>query len=221
MKEQLPGNRKEFPGYKRKTKISLEQDVSSEQEIKYAENRKHSDTFTNKRPEFSINVKANHKQSGSLFGGKRMPGDDTVLKPNQITKFIGNKGIELNANHYIQRRKRLKTDFSKMEVGPPIRHHITETSSPEGKSTVDWEKFQKYKAAILSGTKKPATPKHEKSKESDKHCDNRRQNESFYNERGHQTGNARGSCNMTQSEFSVEDKLDKKAKAVKELQLRG
>ena len=150
-----------------------------------------------------------------------MPDDDTVLKPNQITKFIGNKGLELNANHYIQRRKRLKSDVNKMEVGPTIRHSIPETSSPEGKSTVDWEKFQKYKAAILSGTKKPTTSKHEKPKESDKHCDNRGQNESFNNERRHQTGNASGFCNTTQSELSVEDKMDKKAKAVKELQLRG
>ena len=135
--ELLPGNR-EDTNFKRKPRIDIKSKNTSKTSTKYS--------------------KGLNKQQLNWS-----PGDNNIVPPNKIRKLVENNGLHQDVRHHIARRQKLKADIvNKIEIGPLKRAMQPEstTTTDTTKSTVDWQKFQQYKAALVSGTSKAGTKSH-------------------------------------------------------------
>ena len=144
--ELLPGNREDI-NFKRKPRIDLKSKNTSETGTKYSKG-------FNK-----------HQLNWS-------PGDNNIVQPSKIRKLVENNGLNQDVRHHIARRQKLKADIvNKIEKGPLKRTMQPESAATADttKSTVDWQKFQQYKAALVSGTSKTGTKSH-KQKGVDNQC---------------------------------------------------
>ena len=240
----LPGNRKNFSAFNKKPRISLNANTvtasdkysasDDNQGNKYPE-RGNNKTFgqSNKTQErgFDRNLgQSNKDQERNNFGkmiskgktpGHLSIGDNSVLHSNEIGKFLSKVNQDQDSSHYFIKRRQLKADNTiKLETGLSRLNTISNSSVSETKSTVDWEKFQKYKAAIMSSSSKPIPEKCGKQKRTMVKPDPSKLEDTV------QTGDASKTSGNTGTVTANDNKncdthIFKRAQAERELQLRG
>ena len=228
-KDLLPGNRRGFSSYKRKVKIDVgskaaSQTVTDTKAIKESVESPADRLNSQESKEVQTFNKSKGKSIQQSNWFKPAPDDDIIVNPNNLRKLVANKGPDQDVKHYIARRKKLKTEIgNKIEIGPFNRTVQSNTNIADNKSTVDWQKFQKYKAAIVSGTTKSSKLAKEKEtcvrgKLESKHTEGNNKSPNI-NTEDSQVFPSDKADNTTQS-VKIEE-MDKKTKAERELQLRG
>ena len=243
----LPGNRKYSNAFNKKPRISLNANTvtgsdkysasDDNQGNKYPErgnnknfgqsNKNLESGFdrnfgqSNKDQERSIDINLGKMKSKGKTPVHLSTGDNSVLHSNEIGKFLSKVNQDQDSSHYFIKRKRLKADNAiKLETGLSRLNTISNSSVSETKSTVDWEKFQKYKAAIISSSSKPIPEKCGKQKRTMVKPD------PFKLEDTVQTGDASKTSGNTGTVTANHNKncdthICKRAQAERELQLRG
>ena len=205
--ELLPGNRVDT-NFKRKPRIDIKSINTSETGTKYSK------VFNKQQLNWS-------------------PGDNNIVHPNKIRKLVANNGLNQDARHHIARRQKLKSDIvNKIEIGPLKRTMQPEltTTTDTTKSAVDWQKFQQYKTALISGTSKTGTKSHKQKGVGNRDSNIMGGDNQCLTKVDTQNGVVSESSQETSlpvnntnngKEPSDTAVLDKRAKAEKELQLRG
>lgn len=227
----LPGNRNGFSAFNKKPRICLNTNTSTSsdkysasddsQGKKYPE-RGNDKNFgqSSKNQERSNEINFGKMKSKDKTAVRLSQGDNSILHSKGIGKFITKVNQGQDSSHYFVKRKRLKADNAmKLETGPSRLNTVSNSSVSETKSTVDWEKFQKYKVAIMSGSSKPIPDKRGKQMERIVKPDPTILDTE-------QTGNAIDKSSNTRTEIASDNKNSdthkcKRAQAERELQLRG
>lgn len=224
-KEELPGNRKEFTGYNRKSRISIDRIT------KNGCNRKSLQPSLNEYHKDSLDSQEKHSKSElkgklSVNGSKTVSGDNTSLNAEQLGKFVAKVGQEHDPSYYIAQRKRLKA-VTTCSNRPTLPNETTGPNaiSSEIKSTVDWEKFQKYKSAIMSDATKVIPAKKRKQNDSTVVSSSSvsKQKQTLNCEKVNQMASLNQNCDSGRTEETNKNEpaQNKRAKAERELQLRG
>ena len=206
--ELLPGNR-EDTNFKRKPRIDIKSKNTSETGTKYSKG------FNKQQLNWS-------------------PGDNNMVQPNKLRKLVANNGLNQDVRHHIARRQKLKADIvNKIKIGPLKRTMQPETGTSvtdTTKSTVDWQKFQQYKAALVSWSSKAGTKSHKQKEVGnrdskimgvDNQCLTKVDTQSGVVSESSQETSLPVNNTNNGKECGATVVKDKRANAEKELQLRG
>ena len=213
--EDLPGNKEDFSAFNRKTRTSINANTMNDSN-KVLKQPYSANTGGDKNHEKDYDKQFGKLKSKGKASVHLSTSYDSVLHTKEIEKFVSQYGQDQDPSHYFARRKRLKAETSKLETG--LSRQNADSNASQAKSTVDWEKFQKYKAAIMSGPNKSVPIKHGKQRDNSAVKPTDKLDPTIHSNTV-QTEQASDKEKVTA--LDKNSHTDKRAQAERELQLRG